>query len=129
MTKYKKRYLLGKTYETLAGEFVTIVSVDKDCVEGSDGVWRYDREGKHEDGRTTGTSCYPPDTRNFKNGAWLKHGSTVAKIMDGFEPGGRVGKDFDSMKAQKRTAIALDVLLSKVDVLDVFEVFEKLESV
>jgi hypothetical protein len=122
-------YLLGETYETLAGEFVTIMSVNEECVLGSDGVWRYDHKHKLDSGRTTGTSCFPPDVKNFKKTAWLKHASTIAKIMQGFEPGGRSGPGFDTMKAQKRTAIALDALLEKVHLVDVFEVFDRLEKI
>lgn len=122
-------YLLGETYETLAGELVTIIEVREESVKGSDDVWRYDRAHKHDSGRTTGTSIYPPDVRNFKKTAWLKHGSTIAKIMEGFEPGGRSGPGYDSMKAQKRTAIALDALLEKVHLVDVFEVFDRLEKI
>ncbi len=48
---------LGKTYKTKGGSSISIVDIDNDTkgyetVLGSDGLWRYNREGDY--GRVTG---------------------------------------------------------------------------
>ena len=58
------RFEVGKTYLTLEGKKVTIIgeSTTKgyETVEGDDFIWRYNREGEDELGRTTGSALTCP---------------------------------------------------------------------
>lgn len=86
MADYQFKYKLGKKYLTLSGKVVTIVATKRsnrgyETVLGDDGIHRYDREGKWENGRVTGTPCYPPDPNNFVDGAWLANSMEVYNVM------------------------------------------------
>lgn len=56
-------YFLGETYETLSGKRLEIIDfgvvVGYECVQCSDGKWRYDRPGDR--GRLTGSHSDDPD--------------------------------------------------------------------
>jgi len=67
MSKYK----VGAEYECLNGQIVTVVKrtslLGYECVEGSDGRYRYDRSTSSSDaGRVTGTDHDYSFPYNFK---------------------------------------------------------------
>jgi len=108
-------YISGRYYQTLEGKWVKIINYERragyGCVKGDDGVWRYDRPGKYENGRVTGTKCYPPDPRNFANGSWLKHPMRVIAAFDGtkFEQ-----SNMTTMRAIENVCVELDRLYEEL---------------
>lgn len=66
------KYEIGKTYETQAGDFVTVIGrtelIGYECLKCSDGIHRYDRSTHSEDaGRYTGSDHDYSEPRNFKD--------------------------------------------------------------
>ena len=107
------RYKLGETYQTIEGKSVRIIEIIGECVVGDDDIARYDREGIYENGRVTGTRCYPPDVRNFLEGTWLLHPFMVATTMCGAMRGGEsydLSNKIDTRRGSERIAKTLDAM-------------------
>lgn len=111
--KTLNRYKLGETYQTIEGKSVRIIQIIDECVVGDDNIARYDREGTHENGRVTGTRCYPPDMQNFLAGAWLLHPFMVATTMRGAMRDGEsydLSNKIDTRRGSERIAKTLDAM-------------------
>lgn len=118
-TVYQPMFLVGESYLTLEGKTVTIVEENREryyqCVMGDDGKWRWDREGKFERGRVTGTASYPPNPDNFINGSWLVHPTYIVNLFRGIEQ--TQISNAASHKAIERACVELDRLQSKLRAL------------
>ena len=61
------KFVVGETYETQEGKLVKVIGRDRDCIQCSDNVYRYDRRNKpHDAGRVTGTNFDYSWPENFK---------------------------------------------------------------
>lgn len=63
-----KPYIVGNSYKTVDGSTVTIININNEskahvCVQGNDGIWRYNR--KTDQGRVTGSSFDEPHPKNL----------------------------------------------------------------
>lgn len=81
----KQRYFVGNLLTTVDRSQINVVEVRRTeydgTFKGSDGIWRYDRDGECDNGRVTAASTYPPHPKSIAIGSPLKNPRKVMNAM------------------------------------------------